>query len=190
MTPSRLFLLSILCLVFAGVLLFSAPPSMLMSILAGLATLFALTTYFIAIYLRRAGDRGEQAHVDLRERIAQATEQEIQEEHRLYHRGGFSGVTQGDMVIFYRTAAGWLMVPLLEELAWVEIPHDKVESASLIGEAGGVTLQLEFETAAGQEMRVDLGSGLHAPRQQTRENVGDLLALRAAMTTRDGTAAR
>ena len=183
MTPGRLFLLSILCLVLAGLLLFATPPSMIMSIIAAAATILSLVSYFAAISLRRARDRGEQALAAMRERIARATEQEILDEHRVYHDEGFKGVNQGELLIFYRTDKGWLLVPLLEELAWVEIPAEKIRAAHLIeGSAGdGFRLRVEFETSAGHEMVVGVGSTLQAPRQQTRENVEDLLALRTAI---------
>ncbi len=186
MTPGRLFLFAIICLVLAGVLLFAGPPNMLMSVLAGLFTLSALTAYFTAIYLRRTGDKGERALANLRVRIAQATTQEILDEYRVFHIEGFSGVAPGEFVIFYETESNWVLVPLLEELAWVEVPKEKLGTAELAeGPPGqGYTLKLEFETLAEQKMSISVCSSRLDPSEQTAENVVELLDLRDLMSAK------
>jgi hypothetical protein len=151
--------------------------------LAGVTTVLALLAYLLGLYLSRIDRRGEAALDALRERLASATGAEILSEHRTYHQWGLKDVPEGTLAIFYRTQDGWLLVPLLEDLSWIEVPAAGVRLAALEdqGRGRGVRLRLELESVSGQDLRLDLNSTRVERSRQTRENVLDLIALRDAM---------
>ncbi len=183
MTPGRLYLLAVLCLVLAGLLLFGAADTILVNVLGALATVLAVVSYLFGLYLARLGRRGEEALRDLRVRIAQATGQTIEGEHRAFHRQGFEGVPEGELVIFYRTAGGWLLVPLLSELSWVEVSTGQVGLVQIENQDAerSASLRVELKTSAGRELKLLLGSTVTEAPRRSANNVPDLVALKDAL---------
>jgi hypothetical protein len=183
MTPGRLYLFAILCLVLAGSLTFFGPDTLLASGLAMVVTLLALVAYLFGIYLNRLASRGEGALDDLRSRIAAVTGQEITAEFRVYHREGLEGVAGGELLLFYRTQTGWLLVPLLSELCWITVPIAGLGRMRLLDpEPGeGYLLEVEMNTVDGHTLLIKSGSTLHAPEEQSPSNITDLLQLEEAL---------
>lgn len=186
MTPGRLYLFTILCLVLAGLLLFTSDTG-LANTLGALVLALALVAYLLGLYLARIGRRGEAALGELQQRISQATGRSIHGEFRGYHLEGLEGVPAGELLLFYRTERGWLLVPLLEELSWIEVPGAGVGAVELEerGEGLEVGLRVELETESGRELRLSLSSTQIDPSRQTLENVEDLHALKDALQGND-----
>jgi len=183
MTPGRLYLFSLLALVLAGILLFSSATA-LANIVGGLVLCFALLSYLLGLYMARVGRRGEAALGVLQERIAKATGQEISGEFRTYHSAGLEGVPPGELLLFYKTGKGWILVPLLDELSWIEVPGSGVREVRLEADEPGASpnLMVEMETASGRELRLSLASTLQDPAQAGFKDIPDLNALKDALS--------
>lgn len=182
MTPGRLYLLSVLCLLLAALLLLREPRATLANVLGGVLTVLALVSYLLGIYLARLGRRGEAALAALRERVAAGAGRAIHEEYRTYHLRGLDELGEGDLLIFYRTDAGWLLVPLADTLIWYEVPASGVRTVELSepSPGRGVELRLDLSTD-GRRLQPVVTSTRVERARQTPENVGDLVALRDAM---------
>jgi hypothetical protein len=182
MTPGRLYLLSVLCLLLAALLLLREPRGTLANVLGGALTVLALLSYLTGLYLARLGRRGESALADLRERVALGAGRDIREEHRAYHLRGLDELGEGDLLIFYRTDAGWLLVPLADTLTWYEVPAAGVRAVELAELSPGRGVELRLDLAAdGRRLQPVVTSTRVERSRQTPENVGDLVALRDAL---------
>ncbi len=176
MTPGRLYLFAILCLVLAAVLLFFGPDTGLTNILGAAATFLALLAYLLGLYLNRLGRRGEEALIALRSRIASVSSESIRGEYRTYHLSGLVELAKGGLLVVYQVADGWLLVPLLADLAWLKIPADGVEETAIEeqGERGrNLVVRLRDEEGRGLELR--LASTL------ADRTAADLVALKAEL---------
>jgi len=182
MTPGRLYVLSVLCLLLAALLLLREPRTTLANVLGGAVTVLALLSYLLGLYLARLNRRGETALAQLRERVAAGTGRAIHEEHRAYHLRGLDELGEGDMLIFYRTDDGWLLVPLADTLTWYEVPPDGVHGAELTEPAPGRGMELRLDLAADERRLRPVVTSTRVERsRQSLENVDDLVALRDAM---------
>jgi len=183
MTTGRLYLFAILCLILAAVLLLTGPNTLLVNCLGTAVTLLALVAYLFGIYLNRVSRRGDEALDALRVRVALAARKDISAEFRVYHRGGLSDIENGELLVFYRTPEGWLLVPILADLTWYEIPAAGVGRAHMLEPDPklGVLLELEFNTQDGRDFQIRLGSMLMEPAEQTVDNVDDLKRLIAML---------
>lgn len=182
MTPGRLYLLAILCLVLAGFLLFGGPATGLRSILGTAAILLAIVTYLLGLYMNRLGRRGEEALDALRSRIASVTEEAIRSEHRVYHLGGLPELAAGGLMVLYETVSGWLLVPLLEELAWVKVPREGVGEVKLESAPEGLILHVAMRSDEGTDMDLRLASTQVEAKIAAPADARDLAALQAALT--------
>ncbi|MCP4547557.1 MAG: hypothetical protein GY835_13950 [bacterium] len=184
MTPGRLYLFAILCLVLASLLLLMGEDTVLINTLGAVVTVLALVSYLFGIYLNRLGRRGNEALAALRHRVETATNQKVRAEFRLYHRGGLPKVDAGEMLVLYQTGAGWLLVPILGEFTWFDIPAAGVGRVSLkqSDDSDGVSLNVELNTNDGRALALELGSTLLDPSEQTLDNVGDLIELHATLS--------
>lgn len=184
MTPGRLYLLALLCLVLAGFLLFGAADSGLASLLGALATVLAIVAYLFGLYLNRVGRRGEAALTALRSRVASVTEAAIREEHRVYHLEGLSELAQGGLIVFYTTAdQGWLLVPLMQEMAWLRFTAEGVSAAEIETDHRGLHLHLVLKTEEGRGLDLRLASTLVDPKVgDARDAARDLRALESALS--------
>ncbi|MCB9513654.1 MAG: hypothetical protein H6693_04875 [Candidatus Latescibacteria bacterium] len=180
MTPARLYLLALLCLVLAGVLLFGVTESLATNTVAGIAVVLALVAYLLGIYLSRVGRRGEEALTALRSRIASVSDEAIQGEYRTYHLAGLDELPRGELLVIYGTRDGWLLVPLLDELAWMKVPDCAVGSVSLERE-GGLHLRAVMRSESGRDLDLRLASTLADPKSDSDGARRDLEALRDAL---------
>ncbi|MCB1161989.1 MAG: hypothetical protein R3C71_08885 [Candidatus Krumholzibacteriia bacterium] len=180
MTPARLYLLALLCLVLAGVLLFGVTESLATNTVAGIAVVLALVAYLLGIYLSRVGRRGEEALTALRSRIASVSDEAIQGEYRTYHLAGLDELPRGELLVIYGTRDGWLLVPLLDELAWMKVPDGAVGSVSLERE-GGLHLRAVMRSESGRDLDLRLASTLADPKSDSDGARRDLEALRDAL---------
>ena len=182
MTPGRLYLFCILALVLSGLLLFTSDTA-LANALGSIALGLALVAYLLGLYMARIGRRGDAALRELQVRVAAATGRQIQGEFRTYLREGLEGVPAGELLLFYQTEQGWLLVPLLDELSWIEVPGHGVRSADLheweASEPPG--LKVELETASGRELKLSLTSTLVDAQTESLGKAEDLHALREAL---------
>ncbi len=176
MTPGRLYLLAILCLVLAAVLLFFGPDTGLTNAIGATATFLALLAYLLGLYLNRLGRRGEEALIALRSRIASVSSESIRGEHRTYHLSGLDELAKGGLLVIYEVAEGWLLVPLLADLAWIKVPADGVDEVHMEeqGERGR-NLLITLRDEDGRVLELRLASTL-ADRA-----AADLVALQAAL---------
>jgi hypothetical protein len=176
MTPGRLYLLAILCLVLAAILLFFGPDTGLTNILGAAATFLALLAYLLGLYLNRLGRRGEEALIALRSRIASVSGESIRGEHRTYHLSGLDELAKGGLLVVYEVADGWLLVPLLADLAWLKVPADGVDEVAMEeqGERGrNLAVKLRDEEGRALELRLASTLADRAAR--------DLVLLQAAL---------
>jgi hypothetical protein len=187
MTPARLYLFSLLALILAGILLFGGPDSIASNSIAAVAVILALVAYLLGIYLARVGRRGEEALLALRSRIASVSEESIRDEYRTYHLGGLDELAAGDLLVLYATADGWLLVPLLDELAWFKVPEEGVGPVSLERE-GGLHLRAELKSDSGRALNLKLASTLADPRSEDAAALKDLETLRSALRSRAASA--
>lgn len=183
MTPARLYLFSLLALVLAGILLFGGRDSIVTNSVAAVAVILALVAYLLGIYLARVGRRGEEALSALRSRIASASEEAIGAEYRTYHLGGLDELANGDLLVLYATRDGWLLVPLLDELAWFKVPEDGVGPVSLERE-GGLHLRAALKSDSGRALNLRLASTLADPRSEDPAALRDLETLQSALRSR------
>ncbi len=183
MTPARLYILALLCLLLAVILLFWGPDSGLSNGLGAAATFLALLAYLLGIYLNRLGRRGEEALTALRSRIASVTDEAIRSEHRVYHLEGMNELQAGGLLVFYELEGGWLLVPLLPELAWFKVPREGVGEVTLERSEGGLNLLVSVTDESGRKLDLRLASTMVDARVTDAAHAKDLAELEAALTS-------
>lgn len=185
MTPARLYILALLCLLLAVILLFWGPDTALSNGLGAAATFLALLSYLLGLYLNRLGRRGEEALTALRSRIASVSEEGIRGEHRVYHLEGMDELQTGGLLVFYELEKGWLLVPLLEELAWFKVKSEDMGEATLERSERGLNLLVSATDENGRRFDLRLASTLVDARVANPDHAKDLAALEAALGGRD-----